>query len=173
MPTYVALLRGINVGGRRKIAMSHLRATFAALGYAEARTYLQSGNVVFTAKTGSVAKVRSAVELRLDHDYGFDVKVILRTRAELATTLKNNPYGADAYITFLDRAPDRARVKAIDATRYAPDEFAVHGREVFVRCPNGYGRTKINNTFFERALAADATTRNYKTVTTLYEWTAS
>ena len=173
MPTYVALLRGINVGGRRKIAMNDLRAPFEALGHTGVRTYIQSGNVVFAAKAGSAANVRSAIEQRLEHDFGFAVTTLLRTNKELATTLGRNPFGADAYVTFLEHAPDSARVKAIDTTRFAPDEFAVHGREVFVRCPNGYGRTKINNAFFERALAAEATTRNYKTVTTMYEWSAS
>lgn len=173
MPTYVALLRGINVGGRRKIAMSDLRTTFEALDYTDVRTYIQSGNVVFSVKSGSAAVVRSAIERRLEHDYGLDVTVILRTRSELATTLKNNPFGADAYVTFLEAVPDRARLAAIDAARYAPDEFAARGREVFIRCPNGYGNTKINNALFERMLGLRATTRNYKTVKTLSEWTAS
>jgi uncharacterized protein (DUF1697 family) len=173
LPTYVALLRGINVSGRRKIAMSDLRTMFGALGHVDVRTYIQSGNVVFTAKPGPPARVRSAIEQRIAHDHGFDVAVLLRTRAELATTLKRNPFGAEAYVTFLDEAPPRARIAAIDPAAYAPDEFAVHGREVFVRCPNGYGRTKINNAFFERKLATAATTRNWKTVTTLYEWAAA
>ena len=73
-------------------------------------------------------------------------------------------------MTFLDDLPDKKRVAALDPAPYRPDEFVVDGRNVFVRCPNGYGRTKINNTFFERALATKATTRNWKTVTTLHEW---
>ena len=96
--------------------------------------------------------------------------MLLRTPAELAAVVKRNPFGADAYVTFLDDAPDRSSVAAIDPAPFAPDEFTVHGREVFVRCPNGYGRTKINNTFFERKLATKATTRNWKTVTTLLDW---
>jgi uncharacterized protein (DUF1697 family) len=172
VPTYVALLRGINVGGRRKVAMSDLRTSFEALGHTGVRTYIQSGNVVFGAKAGAPARVRSAIEQRLEHDFGFDIAVLLRTASELASARKRNPFGADAYVTFLDDVPRRARLAAIDTTKYAPDEFAAHGREVFVRCPNGYGRTKINNTFFERTLGTKATTRNWKTVTTLYEWAA-
>jgi uncharacterized protein (DUF1697 family) len=172
LPTYVALLRGINVTGRNKIAMSDLRTCFEELGHADVRTYIQSGNVVFTAKAGAPARLGPAIEKGITAGFGHDVAVILRTRAELAAVLKRNPFGADAYVTFLDAAPARALVAAIDPAAYAPDEFAVRGREVFVRCPNGYGRTKINNTFFERKLATRATTRNWKTVTTLYEWTA-
>jgi uncharacterized protein (DUF1697 family) len=172
LPTYVALLRGINVGGRRKIAMSDLRNVFEALGHTDVRTYIQSGNVVFTAKSASAAVVRSAIEQRLEHDFGFDVTVILRTRKELATTLKNNPFGPEAHVTFLEAVPDRALVAALDPAPYTPDEFEVQGREVFLRCPNGYGRTKLNNAFFERNLAVKATTRNWKTATTLSEWIA-
>jgi uncharacterized protein (DUF1697 family) len=172
LPRYVALLRGINVGGRRKVPMSDLRESVEALGYTNVRTYIQSGNVVFTAKTGSAAGVRAAIEQRLEHDFGFDVTVLLRTSKELATTLRNNPFDTDAYVTFLESVPERARIAAIDAARYAPDEFAAHGREVFIRCPNGYGNTKINNALFERALGLRATTRNYKTVKTLAEWLA-
>jgi uncharacterized protein (DUF1697 family) len=171
LPTYVALLRGINVSGRNKIAMGDLRDLFETLGHTDVRTYIQSGNVVFAAKAETPPRVQAAIEKRIADAFGLDVGVLVRTRGELATVLKRNPFGADAYVTFLDHVPGRALVTAIDPAPFAPDEFTVHGREVFVRCPNGYGRTKINNTFFERKLAAKATTRNWKTVTTLYEWT--
>ena len=170
MPAYVALLRGINVGGARKVPMSDLRALFATLGHTGVQTYIQSGNVVFGAKAGTPARVRSAIEKAIEAEFGFEVSVLLRTAADLAAVVKRNPYGADAYVTFLDDSAAPARVKAIDAKEYAPDEFVVQGREIFVRCPNGYGRTKLNNTFFERKLATTATTRNWKTVTTLLEW---
>jgi uncharacterized protein (DUF1697 family) len=172
LPTYVALLRGINVSGRNKIAMNDLRAAFETLGHTHVRTYIQSGNVVFAAKAGATARLESAIGKGIATAFGLDVAVLVRTRAELATALKRNPFGADAYVTFLDAVPARARVAGLDPAPYAPDEFAVRGREVFVRCPNGYGRTKINNAFFERKLAAKATTRNWKTVTTLFDWSA-
>jgi uncharacterized protein (DUF1697 family) len=170
LPTYIALLRGVNVGAGRKVPMHELRALFDTLGNTNVRTYIQSGNVVFTAKAGAPARVGSAIEEGIERDLGLDVAVLLRTPADLARVLRRNPFGADAYVTFLDEMPDRARVAALDSARYQPDEFVVDGRTVFVRCPNGYGRTKINNTFFERKLATKATTRNWKTVTTLHEW---
>jgi uncharacterized protein (DUF1697 family) len=171
LPTYVALLRGINVAGARKVPMADLRGLFGALGYADVRTYIQSGNVVFNAPAGAPTRIRSAVEKAIEEAFGFDVTVLLRTAAEMKATAKQNPYGDDAYVTFLDDTPDAKRVKALDTAAFAPDEFAIYGRDVFVRCPNGYGRTKINNTFFERKLATKATTRNWRTVTTLLEWT--
>ena len=170
MPTYVALLRGINVGGARKVPMSDLRASFAALGHTDVRTYIQSGNVVFGARSGTAARVRAALEARIAADFGFEVTVLLRTATELTATIKKNPFGDSAYVTFLEGAADARKVKTIDAGAYAPDEFAVSGREVFVHCPNGYGRTKINNTFFERKLSTRATTRNWNTVTLLHDW---
>jgi uncharacterized protein (DUF1697 family) len=168
LPTFIALLRGVNVGGR-KVPMSELRTRFDELGHTDVRTYIQSGNVVFDAK-GQPARVRAEIEQALQRAFGFEIAVLLRTPAELASVVKRNPFGGDAYVTFLDVQPERGFVAAIDADAYLPDEFVVDGREVYVRCPNGYGRTKINNTFFERKLATRATTRNWNTVTLLLEW---
>ncbi len=171
MTTYIALLRGVNVGGR-KLPMADLRATLATLGHTDVRTYIQSGNVVFSAKAVK-DRGRSAIEQAITRDSGLEVTVLVRTPAELSSVLERNPFGADAYVTFLDSTPTAKQIAAIDPGQYAPDEFVVDGREVFVRCPNGYGRTKLNNTFFERKLATRATTRNYKTVKLLEEWATS
>jgi uncharacterized protein (DUF1697 family) len=164
----IALLRGVNVGGRT-LPMAGLRETFEQLGHTNVRTYIQSGNVVFDAK-GSAPTVRSVLEQTIDGTFGLEVTVLLRTPAELAKVVAQNPYGSDAYVTFLDGVPDRKRVSAVDPAEFAPDEFRVVGQQVFLRCPNGYGRTKINNTFFEKKLATRATTRNWRTVETLLEW---
>jgi uncharacterized protein (DUF1697 family) len=164
----IALLRGVNVGGR-KVPMAELREVFEDLGHGNVRTYIQSGNVVFDAK-GSVQTVRTALETAIDRAFSLDVTVLLRTPAELAKVVKTNPFGSDAYVTFLDGAPDRKLVAALDPAPFAPDEFRVVGQEVYVRCPNGYGRTKINNTYFEKKLATRATTRNWNTVETLLDW---
>jgi len=164
----IALLRGVNVGGR-KVPMAALREAFEGLGHTNVRTYIQSGNVVFDTK-GAAPAVRTALERAIDKTFGLDVTVLLRAPPELAQVAKQNPFGADAYVTFLDGPPDRKRVAALDPSPFAPDEFRVVGQEVYVRCPNGYGRTKINNTFFEKKLATRATTRNWNTVVTLLEW---
>jgi len=172
LPTYIALLRGINVGGARKVPMGDLRELCGALGHADVRTYIQSGNVVFTAKSAPPARIRTALEKRIEENFGFEVTVLLRTAAELAALTKRNPYGLDAHVTFLEAPADAKKAKAIDPAPFVPDEFEIRGAEVFVRCRNGYGTTKINNTFFERKLATKATTRNWKTVTTLLEWSS-
>jgi uncharacterized protein (DUF1697 family) len=172
MSTYIALLRGVNVGGR-KLSMTELRAVFDGLGHTDVRTYIQSGNVVFTGKGGAQPRMRAAIEKGIEDNCGLAVTVLLRTPAELASAMKRNPFGDTAYVTFLDGAPDKKLVAALDPAPFAPDRFQVDGNEVFVLCPNGYGRTKINNTFFERKLATKATTRNWKTVRTLRDWAAA
>ncbi len=170
MPKYIALLRGINVGGARKVPMADLRELFEALGHTDVQTYIQSGNVVFTTKDGAPMRVKKALEQAIEREFRFAVAVILRAPRELASVVQRNPFGTDAYVTFLDIPPEKQRVATLDPTKFAPDEFQVDGREIYVRCPNGYGRTKINNTYFERQLATKATTRNWKTITTLLDW---
>jgi uncharacterized protein (DUF1697 family) len=170
--TYVALLRGINLGARNKVAMADLRALLAELGAADVATYLQSGNAVFKS-AGRRGELAAAVEQGLRRDLGVDVKVLLRTRKELESVVGANPFARrDAkalHVTFLDGKPEATKVKRLDARRSEPDEFRVVGREVYLHCPNGYGRSKLSNAYFEKELGVAATTRNWKTVTALAE----
>ena len=177
MPTYVSLLRAVNVGGRT-VPMGTLRETYESLGFENVRTYIQSGNVLFATKERGAAAVAQRIESGLARVTGLDVRVLLRTAAEMQAIVDRNPYpasgstGKTVHVTFLAGRPATARVQAIDSTRFAPDEFVLDGREIFGRYPNGYGRTKMNNTFFERALAIDATTRNWNSVCKLAELAA-
>jgi uncharacterized protein (DUF1697 family) len=178
MPTYVSLLRAVNVGGR-VVPMSTLRAAYESLGFDNVRTYIQTGNVVFATKERTASAVAKRVEYVLARETGLHVPVLLRTAAEMQTVVGANPFvvrpGADktVHVTFLAARPPAARVNAIDRAKFAPDEFVVNGREIYGRYPNGYGRTKMNNMFFERALATNATTRNWNTVVKLAELAAS
>jgi uncharacterized protein (DUF1697 family) len=173
LPTYVALLRAVNVGGRQ-VSMADLRALFAGLGAEEVSTYLQSGNVVFRSgqKPGPL---RAAIEKRIQADLGLDVTVLLRTRQQLTKVLAANPFAGTGteqkalHVTFLAEAPERERVSGLDPERGAPDEFRVVGQEVYLHCQNGYGRSKLTNAYFEKQLAVAATTRNWRTVTKLSE----
>ena len=175
MTTYVALLRAVNLGRRNKVSMADLRAVFATLGAENVTTYLQSGNVVFRSSGATVVELTSAIEQAIRRDLGLDVTVLLRTNAELEKVQARNPFvhgGADPtqlHVTFLAGKPDSAGVRRLDRDGVAPDEFHVAGREVYVHCPNGYGRTKLTNAYFEKRLGVAATTRNWKTVTKLAE----
>jgi uncharacterized protein (DUF1697 family) len=179
VPIYVSLLRGINVSGRNRIAMADLRALYEAQGHTNVTTYVQSGNVVSTSRSKSEAKVAGAIEQAVAHDLGWEVTVLVRTAAALGRVLAANPFASGPadrtklHVTFLRDEPAGAAVSAVAApavaAKFAPDEFVIAAREVYLHCPNGYGNTKINNAFFEKKLGVAATTRNWKTVTQLAE----
>lgn len=174
MSTYIAMLRGINVGGQKMVKMDRLRASFEALGFAQVQTYLQSGNVVFKAGKGSPADLTDKIEKRILRDFGFPVTVVLRTAAELKETIRDNPFlkekGIDAtklHVTFLSEAP--ASVERLASLDSGSDRFRHSGKEVHLHCPDGYGRTKLSNNALEKALSVRATTRNWNTVNRLCE----
>ena len=175
MVTYVALLRGINLGDHNKLAMRDLEATCAALGWTEVATYLRSGNVVFQATRAKPDALGDALADALAEQHGYDVPTLVRTARELAAIASSNPLlgrGADperCHVTFLATPPAKATVAAVDPAAGRGDEFVVVGREVYLHCPNGYGRSPLANPFWERRFATVATTRNWRTVNALVE----
>jgi uncharacterized protein (DUF1697 family) len=175
MTTYVALLRGINVGGRTRVGMEDLRRLFVALGHTDVQSYLQSGNVVFRGPVEESSRLTGDLERRIARDLGVTVTVLLRTRDDLAHVVANNPFLnpetdlATLHVTFLADAPDHERAARLTTPIGEPDELSLVGREVYLHCPNGYGRTKLNNAYIERRLGVAATTRNWNTVTKLCE----
>ena len=174
MPSYVAMLRGINVSGSKMIKMEALRASFEALGFTNVRTYVQSGNVVFTARQGAVAPLSLRIAARIKSDFGFDVPVLVLAAEQIARVVEENPFsgkkGIDPtklHVTFLAAAPEAAGLKKMERVFSGRDQFQCLATSIYLVCPDGYGRTKLNNNAFERALRIGATTRNWKTVTTL------
>lgn len=172
---YVALLRAVNLGSRNKVSMPDLRSVFVALGGEDVKTYVQSGNVVFRSKADDPGKLTRVVEKQLRSELSLDVRVLLRTQAELASLLAANPFAArqrdptKLHVTFLLDAVEKARGRKVEATQLEPDEFRIVGREVYLHCPEGYGRSKLSNAYFEKELGVAATTRNWRTVTKLAE----
>jgi uncharacterized protein (DUF1697 family) len=170
--TYVAMLRGINVGGHAKVGMADLRAAFAEMGFDDVQSYIQSGNVVFRTTTAA-ATLPTRIERKVEAAFGHGIRVVIRTHAQVVGVVGGNPLaggGRDLsklHVTFLASKPAPSRVGGLDGGAFLPDEFRVAGREVYLHCPGGYGRTKINNAYFERALGVVATTRTWNTVTTL------
>jgi uncharacterized protein (DUF1697 family) len=173
MTTYVALLRGINVGGRTRVRMDDLRRLFLGLRHADVHSYLQSGNVIFRSAAEDPPRLAGEIERRIARDLGVTITVLLRTADDLAHVVANNPFlrrvadPATLHVTFLADAPDRDRAARLETPGGQPDELALAGREVYLQCPNGYGRTKLSNAYIERRLGVAATTRNWRTVTTL------
>jgi uncharacterized protein (DUF1697 family) len=173
--TFMALVRGINVGGRNTVPMAELRSALAGIGLEDVATYIQSGNVVIRHAPGEAAGLASAMERCIEEGFGVSARVVVRTRDELAEVAGRNPFlerGADPaqlHVVFLDREPEPGAVAELDPVRSPPDEFEVHGREIYLRLPNGMGRTKLSGDYFERRLGVAATARNWKTVLALVE----
>jgi uncharacterized protein (DUF1697 family) len=170
--TWVALLRGINLGRHKRIAMADLRQLLEALGYADVRTLLQSGNAVFTADPpGGAAELEQQIRDRIQADLGMDVQVLVRSAEELAAVADANPFVAqgvepkELHLAFLS-APPRAELQTgIDGESYAPDELAFGDRAIYLRRPNGIQGTKLPD--FQRLLGVEVTERNWNTVTKL------
>ncbi len=171
MTTWVALLRGINLGSRKRISMGDLRALFETLGLEGVRTYVVSGNVVFESARRGRALLAGEIERAIESTLGHEVTVVLRTGPELARIVAANPFPdvepSTVHLTFLGDKPAGDQVRALEAASYGEDEFAVRGTEVYLHCPNGYGRSKLSNEAIERRLGVAGTTRNWRTTTAL------
>ena len=171
----VALLRGINVGGKNKLPMKDLAAMFREAGCDDVRTYIQSGNVIFRADPALAEDIPSLIGASILRLFGYRVPVVTRTARELQEIVQANPFaesGAEAaklLVLFLADLPDRAHVEALDPNRSPGDEFAVLGREVFLHCPNGVARSKLTNSYFDSSLSTTSTARNWRTVQKLLE----
>jgi uncharacterized protein (DUF1697 family) len=168
----IALLRGINLGPRNRIAMADLRGLVRALGAEDVRTYVQSGNVVFRSELAP-AELEGSLARSIRRELRLDVVALVRTAEQLTAIAAANPFlnvdPAKLHVTFMASAPEPERVRRLADADFAPDELLVTADAVYLHCPDGYGRTKLGNTFLERQLAVAATTRNWRTVTALTE----
>ena len=177
MPTpqnvHVALLRGINVGGKNMIPMKGLAELFVAAGCAEVRTYIQSGNVVFRANDAAAAWIGAAITAAIGKRFGLAVPGVVRSAPELREAVRHNPFvgkGIDEarlFVSFLANRPDRGKVASLDPKRSPPDEFVVRGGEIYLKLLNGAGKTKLTNAYFDSKLSTISTARNWRTTLTL------
>jgi uncharacterized protein (DUF1697 family) len=179
VPAYIAMLRGINVGGQKIIRMEQLRRSCAVLGFKNVETYVQSGNIVFLAAKESPSALSKRISEGIRHDYGFPVPVLVRTAKEMEDVIRSNPFlkekdidAVKLHVTFLSNAPLQSALKRLETLPVQSDRFHAGRREIYLYCPDGYGRTKLSNTAFEKVLIVEATTRNWKTVNTLFEMAA-
>jgi uncharacterized protein (DUF1697 family) len=171
---WVALLRGINLGRNKRIAMADLRAAYEAAGCGEVRTYIVSGNVVFTSDTGvrRRAVLAKRLEAAVEDTCGVAAWVALRTAAEIAAVVDAHPFGGDTsstYVTFLQAKPSAAAVRRLEALDVEPDLVAVVGTEVYVRYPNGLANGRLTGALLDKTLGMQGTNRNWRTVTRLAE----
>lgn len=170
--TYVVLVRGINVGGARKLPMAELRRLCADAGCSDVTTYVQSGNVALRSPSGAVA-LEAAIEGRILDAFGYDVAVMARTVDELASVLGSGIYASqpDAtkrIVAFLKTVPPRGALRGLDPERFAPEEVTLRGRELFFHLPEGQGRAKLPDAVARAVDPIPFTARNWATVEKLH-----
>ena len=174
---YVSILRGINVSGQKKIKMADLKYLYELLDFQSVVTYIQSGNVIFDAPVKNKSDLKKKIVEAIEEKYKFHVPVEIRTNREIRDIIRNCPFGSvdlvqdgtKVLITFLSSKPSKDRVSDIQKYVVAPEKLVARGKEVYLYCPNGYGKSKLSNTFLEHKLGVEATTRNWKTIHKLYE----
>ncbi|MEM7373968.1 MAG: DUF1697 domain-containing protein [Bacteroidota bacterium] len=176
MPTYIALLRGINVSGQKKIKMADLRAHLAELPIRHIQTYIQSGNIIFEHENTDPGILERLIHDKIAEKYGYDVPVLVKTAEDLNRVLQNNPFQEESesgpkrvYFTFLASEPDEARIAKLSEVDYQPEKYVLEGKDIYFFSPSGYGRARMSNNFFENKLKVRATTRNWKTTQVLYK----
>jgi len=176
MPIYVALLRGINVGGNKMIKMDKLRSSLETMGLEQVKTYIQSGNVAFKTSKISPSALSKKIEAKILSDFGFSASVVSRSADEIKNTIANNPLlnqpGIDPeklHIAFLSEAPAPLALKKLAELTQKPDQSLCLGKEVYLYFPNGVSGSSLWKHPLDGVLSVVATTRNWKTVNTLHQ----
>lgn len=173
--THIALLRGVNVGGKNRLPMKDLRAIFEEIGCGDVRSYIQSGNVVYSASKAMSKRVSRRAAAAIEEHFGFRSPVITRTALEFERAVHDNPFPEaeeapkTVHLGFLASEPTETSLATLDPERSPPDRFIVRGREIYLHCPNGVARSKLTTAYFDARLGVVCTMRNYRTVTRLLD----
>lgn len=168
MKTYIALLRGVNVSGQKKIPMVELRELLSKSGLEHVLTYIQSGNVVFQSLEKDIQKLELKIHEAIKNYFGFEVPILVKTPKELQQIFDDCPFPEEekmnSYFTFPYTIPDKSLVEEASKMLYPNEQFVITNNCIYSYCLIGYGKAKYNNNFFERKLKTTATARNYKTM---------
>lgn len=174
MTTYIALLRGINVGGNKIIKMLDLKAMFQTLGFENVRTYIQSGNVVFESDEGSESLLTGVIERKIHEVFGFEVSVMIRTLAEMEEVITNNPFQLTEpeafkkwYVSFLPAEPSAEALDKLRTYENGPDKVRFVGREMYILYEVSVSQSPLSKVPFDRILGMTITARNWNTVNKL------
>ncbi len=178
MKTYISILRGINVSGHKLIKMDALRKSFESMQFSNVKTYLQSGNIIFSYDDIEEKKLEEQISKEIEKEFGFDVPVIVLSIEKIEEIIKNNPFLKDKskeesfmHVTFLSSKSETNNFNAIEEKKQDNENIVFSEYAVYLYCPNGYGNTKLNNNFIETKLKVRATTRNWKTTLELLKIT--
>lgn len=175
MQTYISFLRSVNIAGHNLIKMTELSELFKKMGFSDVKTYIQSGNIIFSISDDLTSSdLSDNLEKAILGRFSLQIHVMTRTTRELSEMFSNNPYlkepdfdPSKSAVLFLHEEPSDAQIQKVKDINYPPDRFKIIGKEIFIYCPNGFGRTKIYTNFFEKKMGVIGTGRNWKTVTTV------
>lgn len=170
--TFISLLRGINVGGHKKVLMADLKALYQSLNFSDVTTYIQSGNVIFNSDVSDQFKLKSEIEQTIEQQYGFAVPVELRTGAELEKIRNALPFenidvkkdGGKAMIIFLSSQPTEENIAKLSPFVNSSEQLCVGEQCLYLYCGNGFGNSKLTNKLLENKLQVSTTSRNLKTL---------
>jgi len=176
MKTYIALLRGINVSGQKKIKMADLREMMVKLEFESVQTYIQSGNIVFKSEEPNRNQLEDQIKNGIAETFGFDVPILVKKRSELAQILQDSPFTKiedletnRIYYTLLQKEPEESSLANLSPDDYPNELFHIRKNCVYLNCIKGAGKAKLNNNIIERKLGVSATTRNHRTMVKLLE----
>ena len=174
MQTYISFLRGVNMTGHNSMKMNDLLQLYIELGFEDAETFIQSGNVIFRTPSENESATTDKIEKSIKQRFGYDIRVMIRNIEELRVIFSSNPFtGEEKFdpaltaVILLHEIPSEAQIQKVINADYPPDKFKIIGREIFIFCPNGFGRSKIYTNFFENKMGVTGTARNWKTITTI------
>lgn len=171
MQTYIALLKGINVGGHKKVPMADLRELLTKSGFENVKTYIQSGNVVFQSSEKNIQKIEATIKKAILDFFGFEVSVLVITRPNLKRIFDDSPFLEEkkkaSYFMMLHEVPDDDLVNVASEKVYEGEEYKIINDCIYFYCEKGFGQAKFNANFFERKLKTFATARNYNTMVKL------
>jgi uncharacterized protein (DUF1697 family) len=175
MMTYISFLRGVNMTGHNSIKMTDLAVLYKNLGFSDAETYIQSGNVIFSgANERSPSDISQKIEQAILEKFNYTVPVMVRSVKEIKELLSSNPFineekfdPSKMAVIFLNEEASDIQIQKVISVNYPPDKFEIIGKEIFIYCPNGFGRTKLYTNFFEKKMGVKGTGRNWKTITTI------
>ena len=171
MSIFISILRGINVSGQKKIKMADLKSLYESLGFKNVQTYIQSGNVVFEYKDAAATELQQMIFNAIQKHYDFEVPNLILSPTEIETALKKNPFKDidKMYFTFLADTPIKENIEKLYTYSFDEEYYELIEKVVYFHCPNGAGRAKMSNNFFENKLKVMATSRNLNTTKKLLE----
>jgi uncharacterized protein (DUF1697 family) len=171
MKTYIALLKGINVGGHKKVPMADLRELLTKSGFENVQTYIQSGNVILQSSKSDISVIEKNIQESIMDHFGFEISVLVKTRSDLKRIFNDSPFSEEkkkaSYFMLLRNTPEDDLVKVASEKVYEGEEYKILKDCIYFFCEKGFGQAKFNANFFERKLKTFVTARNYNTMVKL------